>query len=252
VNGIVNQQNSPTDNNIVTVKYGRNGNLAWNIIYACPDSVWDRPYGITVDSVGNVYVLGNSASATPGNSYDWVTIKYSQGINNVTGTLSNGQDKCYSATQTINVAGNGTSFLVASGSSATMIAGQNIRYHAGTNVQPGGYMRGYIAPDDPFCVTPIKPEVLTGYEGRSTTIEKPYFTVYPNPTTGNVIIALNGGLTDDKVTVDVYGIWGEKILSEILNEEYKHEFSLGDRPSGVYFIRVTTGNRVEAAKIIKQ
>jgi hypothetical protein len=52
--------------------------------------------------------------------------------------------------------------------------------------------------------------------------------------------------------VDVYGIWGEKILSEILNEEYKHEFSLGDRPSGVYFIRVTTGNRVEAAKIIKQ
>jgi subtilisin-like proprotein convertase family protein len=66
------------DENIATVKFDRNGQLVWNIEYACTDSVWDRPTGLVADRLGNIYVLGNSASKTPGNSYDWVTIKYSQ------------------------------------------------------------------------------------------------------------------------------------------------------------------------------
>jgi subtilisin-like proprotein convertase family protein len=66
------------DENITTLKFDRNGHLIWNIEYACTDSVWDRPAGLVADGIGNIYVLGNSGSKTPGNSYDWVTIKYSQ------------------------------------------------------------------------------------------------------------------------------------------------------------------------------
>ncbi len=69
------------DENIMTLKFDSNGQLIWNIEYACTDSVWDRPTGLVADRLGNIYVLGNSASLTPGNSYDWVTIKYSQAEN---------------------------------------------------------------------------------------------------------------------------------------------------------------------------
>lgn len=69
---------SVSDDNIVTLKFDRNGDLKWNIEYGSADSLWDRPAGIVADTAGNIYVIGNSGSATPGNSYDWVTIKYSQ------------------------------------------------------------------------------------------------------------------------------------------------------------------------------
>jgi hypothetical protein len=76
--------------------------------------------------------------------------------------------------------------------------------------------------------------------------------IYPNPTTCNFILELSGELLSDKVSVDIYGIRGEKILTETLNGERKHEFSLSGKPSGVYFIRVISGDKTETVKIIKQ
>ncbi len=66
------------DENITTLKFDRDGQLIWNIEYACTDLVWDKPAGLVADHLGNIYVSGKSASITPGNSYDWVTLKYSQ------------------------------------------------------------------------------------------------------------------------------------------------------------------------------
>ena len=166
--------------------------------------------------------------------------------------VDEGMTRCYNATKTIQVAGNGYSFIVNNGGRATMIAGQKINYNSGTMVQNGGYMLGRIAPTGPFCATPSMPEVITSHEVPSTGIEKSSFKIFPNPTTGNFILELNGDAPVDKVTVDFYGMWGEKILSKILNGEGKHEFSLSDRPSGVYFIRVITDDKSETIKIIKQ
>ena len=63
---------------------------------------------------------------------------------------------------------------------------------------------------------------------------------------------INGESPVEKTMVNVYGIMGEKILTAILTGEHKHEFSLSDRPSGVYFIRVITGDKSETLKVIKQ
>jgi len=52
--------------------------------------------------------------------------------------------------------------------------------------------------------------------------------------------------------VEIYGIWGEKILSAVLNGDNKHEFSLSGKRSGIYFIRVTSGDNDETLKLIKQ
>jgi hypothetical protein len=157
---------------------------------------------------------------------------------------------CYNASQTIFVAGSGTTFIIQNGGSTTMIAGQNILYLPGTTVQSGGYMWGYIAPTGPWCLTPSMPAVVTAeYEERVAT-EQSSFKVYPNPTTGNFILEL---IRDaDQVKVGIYGIWGEMVLSTVLYEEGRYEFSLADQTVGIYFIRVIYGDKAETVAIIKQ
>lgn len=166
--------------------------------------------------------------------------------------LGAGDSFCFNALQTITVAGNGTTFTVQSGGSATIIAGQNIKYLPTTKVQAGGYMWGYIAPSGPWCQTLSMPALAMAQDEIPKSIQQSSFKVYPNPTTGNFILELTGGSTAESVRVDVYGIWGEKILSTNINGERKHEFSLSSNPPGMYFIRVTYGNKSETAKIVKK
>lgn len=157
---------------------------------------------------------------------------------------------CFNATQTIIMAGNGTSFQVLPGGSVTMIAGQSIIYLPTVIVQAGGYLLGSIATSGPWCQTPSTPSVVAGENEIPIVSEQSSFKVYPNPTAGNFILELTG--TADKVQVDIYGMWGEKVFTTILNGERKHEFSLSDKPVGVYFIQVINGDKSETAKIIKQ
>ena len=133
-----------------------------------------------------------------------------------------------------------------------MIAGQNIHYLPGTTVQSGGYLWGYIAPTGPFCVAPSLPAIDPIENETPKGSEKSFFKVYPNPNTGNFILELTGEALVDRVKVDVYGIWGEKILTAQLNGERRHEFSISNRSSGVYFVRVITGDKAATLKIIKQ
>ena len=168
----------------------------------------------------------------------------------VIGTITD--TSCYNANQTISIAGNGTTYTIRSGGSATMIAGQNIHYLPGTTVQSGGYLWGYIAPTGPFCVAPSLPVINPIENETPKGREKSFFKVYPNPTSGNFILELTGEVSSDNLQVDVYGIWGERILTAHLSGERKHEFSLSDRPEGVYFIRVITGDKAKTVKIIKQ
>ena len=166
-------------------------------------------------------------------------------------TITNGHTRCYDATNTIIVAGNGTTFIVQSGGSATLIAGQKISYLPGTNVNSGGYMWGYIAPSGPFCVTPSMPAVVESEDLIPLSTQHSFFTIYPNPTTGNFILELKGDIPFGDVSIRIYGMRGETILTKVLNGENKHEFSLSDKPVGVYFIHVITGDKAETVKIIK-
>ena len=170
------------------------------------------------------------------------------------GTISNGQTNCYDALQTITVAGNGATFTIQTGGIGTMIAGEKIIYFPNTIVESGGYMLGQISPGGPFCKTPTMPAVLMENEITSTpsmVSENSSVKIYPNPTTGKFIVDLKGEIPV-KFQVYVFGIRGEKLHSETLNGERKHEFSLSERTVGVYFIRVVTDGRAETVKLIRQ
>lgn len=169
-------------------------------------------------------------------------------------SVLNGQTNCYNATHTITVAGAGTFFTIHDGGSATMIAGQNILFNPGTTVQSGGNLWGYITPNSQYCGTkaPSIPVATAGEENPIMIEEKASFKIYPNPTSGNFILELTGENSSGNVTLDVYGMWGEKVLSAILNGERKQEFSLSARPTGVYCVRIISGDKSETSKIIKQ
>jgi len=170
--------------------------------------------------------------------------------------VASGETKCYNASQVITVAGNGTLFFVLSGGNATFIAGQKILFLPSTTIQPGGYMHGYIAPTGPWCVTPSMPTVAMPVDALPADDmpglnEESGFKIFPNPTTGKFTLELQGEIQAGNVSVELYGILGEKMMTTSLNGKSRHEFSLSGKPAGVYFIRIITGNKSEIVKVLK-
>jgi hypothetical protein len=159
--------------------------------------------------------------------------------------------QCFDATQTIVVAGNGTTFTVMDGGSATLIAGQNILLYPGTVVLPGGYMLGYIAPAGPFCTAPTRPVTLAGIPDMASKNEQKFFTVYPNPTSGTFTLALKGYIPGETCHVEVYSMKGEKFISAVMKDQMNQEFSLAGRAAGIYLVRLISESGTGVARVIK-
>ncbi|MEI6435786.1 MAG: carboxypeptidase regulatory-like domain-containing protein [Bacteroidota bacterium] len=168
-------------------------------------------------------------------------------------TVLNGQTVCFDATQTITVAGGGTTFIVQNGGNVNLIAGISIDYLPGAWAKAGSYMHGRIAPTGPFCGVKAATFVTTGpgSEENSIVVEKPNIRVYPNPTNGKFRMELTGNPQRDNFQVMIFGMRGEMVLSETLSGESGHEFSLSDKPAGIYFIKVVAGDNVLTSKLIK-
>ncbi len=173
---------------------------------------------------------------------------------NITGNVIPGQPECHNATQVITVAGNGSTFIVPNGASATMIAGQKIIYRPGTIVNSGGYMHGAITTTGQYCgmKAPVFDSVRSYGDKNTSNSEQSFFKIYPNPTTGNFILELKEETLPVTIRVEIYGSQGEKVFTKVLYGERRHEFTLSNVPAGVYFIRVISGFKTEAVKIIKQ
>ena len=170
-----------------------------------------------------------------------------------TTTVLSGESDCYNALETITLGGSPPSFVVFSGGSVTLIAGLSIHFLPGVLVTAGGFMHGYIAPGGPFCVTvPVtKAGLVETKEAAPTVTESALFRIYPNPTTGNFTLEQKGDKQYGKVSVEIYGLRGDRVLTTELQGERKHEFSLSQMPVGLYFIKVIAEDDVETLKLVK-
>ena len=173
-------------------------------------------------------------------------------------TIRDGQVNCYDATQTITVAGNGTTCAIYSGGSATFIAGQNIRYLPGTMVQPGGYMHGYITLTGEYCGAKAPAIVEAGmqstkYEVRSTKYsDNDLYRVYPNPTDGKFMVEYIGKDQPGTIQVEVFSMKGERILTKEMTEVRKQEFSLEGRAEGIYLVRIIADKGMKTVRVMKR
>jgi hypothetical protein len=203
-------------------------------------------------TVYNIYVRSNCGDGSYSNwtaVVNFVTLPENL---TVTGVIGTGNVNCYNANNTITVAGNGTTFEVQDGGSATFIAGQMILFLPGTSVHSGGYLLGKIAPNGPFCnpTLPIAAAEKSGQEEQFFTTGNASFTLYPNPTIGNFTLVQKGEEIYENAKVEVYNMNGKKVLSDNLTGR-KQEFRFSGIPQGVYFVKVMAGGNVEAIKLVK-
>ncbi len=96
---------------------------------------------------------------------------------------------------------------------------------------------------------------ITGFVAPSAIGDQPdqgkaAFTIYPNPTTGN--LKLDIGNPDSQGRMEIFNILGEKILSREFSRNGIHEYDLSTQPDGIYFIRVQNGDAIGSRQFVKE
>jgi hypothetical protein len=169
-------------------------------------------------------------------------------------TLIMGQDSCYNAAQTVVIAGGGTSFVVQNGGSATLIAGQNIIFHASSLVESGGYLHGYITQTNQYCNLPEEAFISSTQE-----LEKPQypnndhsFRIYPNPTSGNFTLVVSESLVYEVIDIEIFNCFGELVIKHELTGKPVHQLTLSEQPAGLYIARIISDNKSKILKILKK
>ncbi|MFZ4521288.1 MAG: T9SS type A sorting domain-containing protein [Bacteroidales bacterium] len=78
------------------------------------------------------------------------------------------------------------------------------------------------------------------------------FSVYPNPTSGLFTFNLDDFGGNSQINADVYGVFGERVLSATFRSGLKHSLSLASLPAGAYLLRVHSGEKTATTRILKQ
>ncbi len=222
-------------------------------------SGWVQTAGGTTNSVtvttgagsGNIEVTPSTTCGTgPIRTLAVVTSPANIAVSNI---IINGQNQCYNASGTIIVAGGENTFLVQNGGQATFIAGQMISFLPGTTVVEGGYLLGTITTTGQYCgALPAAKSVAMATEGLSPVTEIMQFRLWPNPTTGSFTLEQSGDGTGQNLRLEVYSMLGEQIMSDSIIGEKRHQFMLGNVPTGIYLVRIRAGEKAETIKLIKQ
>jgi len=200
-------------------------------------------------------VANNLCGSSPPSTLAITVVPLNLTLQNV--AIIPGPEVCYSAGQTITVAGGGTFFFVPNGSSVDLVAGQNIILLPGTLVRLGGYLHGWISTDGSFCNT--TKSILAGNVAEDTEIDNSvivnkdsFFKVFPNPTTGNFTLELFLEPDGTLVKVQCYNLLGSLIMEKEFYSGKLHEFTLIDQQPGMYVLKVVQNQNAGMQKIIRE
>lgn len=203
---------------------------------------------IHCELISNAACVINTAAVS-----DSITIStYLPSFVEVTGQIPAGNYVCYNATDTIRVAGNGSFFSVMNGGSVTMIAGLRIFLLPGTNVFYGGYLKGIIAPDGPFCATPPPEDLIYPVPANQKGNNSDHsFLVFPNPNSGMLTIVPSDTAFNSSIQVDIYDLSCKRVISQHIMDHRKPHVSLEGFNSGFYLLKIRSNGHCEIHKVIK-
>lgn len=160
-------------------------------------------------------------------------------------TLTEGQNQCYNAQSILTIAGNNP-VVFASGSSATCIAGQSIRFLPGFHACNGSYVDAHITSTGDFCTqVNIYLQNIMCLKQDSVKCSVPVKTAfptelsliaYPNPNNGVFTIQLAG--FQKPILITIFNTIGQKVYEAPTNTEYQ-SVSLTHIKNGIHFIKAT-------------
>jgi hypothetical protein len=77
------------------------------------------------------------------------------------------------------------------------------------------------------------------------------FSIYPNPTNGNLTISFTNS-TQGKVSVKVMSAIGQEVYGETFTQSNEnHTVDLSKYQNGIYLVQITTNNTTVIKRIVK-
>jgi hypothetical protein len=120
-------------------------------------------------------------------------------------------------------------------------------------------MHGYIATGGTYCYAApvskllvVNDTTLLNPTGNGPSPPEGRCYLYPNPTTGEFLLAMTPGTCEYPVTAQIYNAFGVRVKEVLLEEGKTHRFSLADEPPGIYFLLLRSGNWQEVLKVIRR
>ena len=87
-----------------------------------------------------------------------------------------------------------------------------------------------------------------GTTGILGTSKKEYINIFPNPTSEHFTITFSDFI--NKGLVEIYNIFGEKVIQEIIDSTNKKVINLKNTSTGIYFIKVFNGDKSYCKKLV--
>jgi hypothetical protein len=226
---------------------------------------WTLPAGWSGSSITNsitaiagagsgliTVTAGNVCGTSPGRSRTVTssTLPVTQTLQNT--MINAGQSVCFSALQTITLAGSGTHFTVMNTGSVELVAGQNILMYPGTSVNSGGYMLARIANAYNYCTLGAAKELAEFSTSQSTEVYNvnTIFNLYPNPSNGVFTVEQKSTGNVGDMRVDIFTLRGEQVYRSVLPDQKKHEFRLDHLVNGMYILKIQKGDHFQTFKLV--
>ncbi|HEY9115730.1 MAG TPA: SBBP repeat-containing protein [Bacteroidales bacterium] len=208
-----------------TIKYNANGQSQWVSRYSGPAALNDYATGLALDASGNVYVTGYSENAPEPyiSSTDFATVKYDNNGNEIWSHRYNGPGNFHDKPAEIAVDKSGNVYVTGSSE----------------------YYDNY--PNYFDCVT-LKYANPNGIDDND---EVP-FKIFPNP--ASVTFRVSGfGVQANIKRLEIIDVNGKMFKSFVgdYNSEGM-EFDVSQLPSGLYFCRVYSENKIVTKKLLIQ
>jgi hypothetical protein len=154
------------------------------------------------------------------------------------------------------VAGNGTSFHVENGGSATLVSGSTITILPTTLIDLGAYLHAYITTNDEYC-SPILAPLTTnpsqdeaGLLKSSTPLKDNQISLFPNPASGIINLDLSGLKATEHTVVCFQDLNGNRLLTREFDGGSMQLLQVGSLQAGIYIVTVRVGDSVSRTKVV--
>ncbi len=201
-----------------TVKFDSTGTLKWVKTYTQGNCNWDIPASIISDTLGNIYVTGQSADNTSHENF--ATIKYD----------SNGNE--------------------------LWVARLNYFYNSDSQAQGVGldnhgnvYVSGSSLQQNSSSIITAKYSYLTGIKEVENDLNID-FNVYPNPASSQLKITINTNKFKTSL-ITITNIVGEKVMT-FIQDKPQATIDISDLSQGLYFLELNINGRTAVKKIVKE